>query len=164
MKKAWMIALACVLALLLAGCSGKDIQKKANDFVNGVEDKLDGVEDELTGAPADEPDETPQPEPAPADAPAAAVSDDTVRPEIKEAIDSYEAFFDEYVEFMASYDSSDLSALTGYLSMMQQYTDTMQKLDDMEDDDLTSAELTYYTQAMLRIDQKLVGALGEMDG
>ena len=157
MKKVWMIALACVLALLLVGCSGKDIQKKANDLVNSVEDKL-------AGEPADEPDETPQPEPAPTDAPAQAVSDDTVRPEIKEAIDSYEAFFDEYVEFMASYDSSDLSALTGYLSMMQQYTDTMQKLDDMEDDDLTSAELTYYTQAMLRIDQKLVGALGEMDG
>lgn len=98
------------------------------------------------------------------DSPAEAVSDDTIRPEIKEAIDSYEAFFDEYAQFMASYDSSDLSALTGYLSMMEQYNDTMQKLDALEDADLTSAELTYYTQAMTRIDQKLLGTLGEMSG
>ena len=65
---------------------------------------------------------------------------------------------------MESYDASDLSALSGYLSMMQQYTETMEKLDEMEDADLTDAELNYYTQAVLRIDQRLLEVTGSMTG
>ena len=78
-----------------------------------------------------------------------------IRPEIKEAIDSYEAFMDKYCEFMKSYDASDMSALTTYLSMMEQYSDTMEKFDALEAD-LTDAEMAYYTEVQLRVSQKLL--------
>lgn len=176
MKKAWMIALVCVLALL-AGCGAEEVFDKIESGFDSVEDGFDSVEekfddlekglDALDGklngteaAPTAEPEETPAAEQDAEAAPAETASDDTVRPEIKEAIDSYEAFFNEYADFMESYDSSDLSAMTEYLSMMQQYADTMEKMDDMEDDDLTSAELNYYTQATLRIEQRLLEVAG----
>ena len=38
---------------------------------------------------------------------------------------------------------------------MARYADTMKKLSDLEDDDLTDAEALYYAEVMLRISQKL---------
>lgn len=84
-----------------------------------------------------------------------AISDAVIRPEIKEAIDSYEIFMDKYCEFMKNYDASDMSALTTYLSMMEQYSDTMEKFDALEAD-LTDAETAYYTEVQLRVSQKLL--------
>lgn len=173
MKRVIVLAAVLALAVCLAGCSGngKDIEEKVTGFVDSLEDKLDQVEDglgkledKLNGIADDTPAETQAPEPTqepePTQAQAEAVSEDAVRSEIKEAIDSYEEFFNQYADFMESYDASDLSALTEYLSMVQQYTETMEKLDAMEDADLTAAELAYYTQAMLRIDQRLLEVAG----
>ena len=177
MKKGRAIILAVTLALsfsallTLTGCggSGKDLE----DRLNELEDKLDAVtaekpteapEEEPTEPPEEEPTEPPEEEPAeepePTQAPEEeAPADDEIRPEIKEAIDSYVEFFREYAEFMKDYDSTDLSALSSYLSFMQQYTETMQKLDDLENEDLTDAETYYFAQAMLQIDQLLLEAV-----
>ena len=153
------LALFAAMAVLLAGLTGCDskgeeLEKKATalfdsveDGFDGLEDKLDELDDKLSGT-ADEELQEPQEEQAPSDA--AQPAGDDIRPEIKEAIDSYEAFFKEYAGFMASYDASDMSALTQYMSMLEQYTETMQKLDDMENADLTDAELQYYTQVKKR--------------
>ncbi len=169
MKKACFGALALVLTLVLAGCSADKLEEKINKAADKIEagadaleDKLnnaadsieegfDKLEDKLNGVDHDTP--TPEPTDAPAETP---LADDSIRPEIKEAIDSYEEFFKEYVDFMASYDANDLSAMGSYLSFLQQYADTMQKLDDMDEQDLTDAENAYLTQAMLRIDQMLL--------
>ncbi len=80
-----------------------------------------------------------------------------IRPEFKEAIDSYEAFFDEYCEFMKNYNSSNdtTSMLNDYLSFMTRYTETMNKLNEINDKEMNTAELLYYTEAMTRINQKL---------
>ena len=87
-------------------------------------------------------------------------STDGIRPEIKEAIDSYEAFFDEYIAFMQSYAENDapFDMLSDYLDYMTKYTDMMQKLDELSNEELNDAELAYYLEVSARINQKLLDA------
>ena len=90
----------------------------------------------------------------------ATVSSTDIRPEFKEAMDNYEAFFDEYCEFMKKYNESDdtTSLLADYASYMVKYTDTMQKMNNISEDELTDAEVAYYAEASARISAKLIEA------
>lgn len=83
---------------------------------------------------------------------------DGMDPEFKAAMDSYEAFFDEYVEFMKKFenDSSNPALLIDYASYMAKYADFMGKLDAINEDDLNDAELAYYIEVNARITQKLL--------
>ncbi|MBE6123480.1 MAG: hypothetical protein E7190_12330 [Erysipelotrichaceae bacterium] len=78
--------------------------------------------------------------------------------EFKQKMDSYEQFFNTYVEFMKSYDSSDTSAMMQYLNLMAQYTEAIEALDSIDESTLTPEQDAYYLQVMLRIDQKLLEA------
>ncbi|MCD7892301.1 MAG: hypothetical protein LUG60_01240 [Erysipelotrichaceae bacterium] len=82
-----------------------------------------------------------------------------IRDEFKEAMDSYEDFFDEYIAFMEKYASADsgdaLSMLSDYSSYLTKYSETMEKMDAWEDDDLTDEELAYYVEVTARITKKL---------
>lgn len=84
-----------------------------------------------------------------------------IRPEFKEAMDSFEAFFDEYVAFMKAYmDSNDpLGMMEEYTSMMQQYIETMGELEDINEEELSEEEALYYAEVVLRINQKLLEVL-----
>lgn len=83
-----------------------------------------------------------------------------IRQEFKEAMDSYEEFFDEYIAFMKKFESdASLSMLTDYANYMSKCEDTMSKLDAINEDELTPEELSYYTEVMLRINQKILGVL-----
>ena len=75
-------------------------------------------------------------------------------------MDSYEAFFDEYVAFMKRYkeNPSDLSLLSEYADYMSKYSDYLDKLDDIEQDELTDAELAYYMEVHSRILKKIADA------
>lgn len=94
-----------------------------------------------------------------ADNPTAA--DDTplngIRPSFKEAMDSYEKFFDEYCAFMQKYNAAGnpVSMAVDYAKFMAQYTETMNKLDAIGEEDLSDQEFAYYTEVMGRINQKL---------
>ena len=90
----------------------------------------------------------------------ATVSSTDIRPEFKEAMDNYEAFFDEYCEFMKKYNESDdtTSLLADYASYMVKYTDTMQKMNNISEDELTDAEVAYYAEVSARISAKLIEA------
>lgn len=81
-----------------------------------------------------------------------------IRPEIKEAIDSYESFMNEYVEFMKKYESSnDIASLAAqYTEFASKYTDVESKFDALENDDLNDAETTYYIEVQTRINNKLL--------
>lgn len=81
-----------------------------------------------------------------------------IRPEFKEAMDSYEAFFDEYVSFMERYAKSDnpLSMFTEYANYMTKYAETMEALDQIDDESLSTEELAYYVEVQNRITQKLL--------
>lgn len=85
---------------------------------------------------------------------------DGIRPEFKEAMDSYEAFFDEYIAFMEKYaNTTDPTAmLSDYMDFMTRYIEAMEALEAINEDDLSSAELAYYLEVMTRINQKLLSA------
>jgi hypothetical protein len=115
--------------------------------------------------PAPTPKPTPKPTPRPTPEPTeAAVSEDTIRPEVKDFLDSYEAFMDEYAAFMQRYMNADgntmLSMLGDYYSMLERYTDFAEAIDDMDESEMTTAELAYYIEVTSRVSQKLLRVIG----
>lgn len=126
-------------------------------------DELDGAQDELEDFRKDV--EKMKDKGSTKTVPTEAANDDSdaegIRPEFKEAMDSYEEFFDEYVTFMKAYmDSDDPFSMMGeYTTMMQQYVETMGELEDIDEDELSEKEALYYAEVVLRINQKLLEVL-----
>ena len=83
-----------------------------------------------------------------------------VTPEFKEAMDSYEAFFDEYIAFMERFSESEdtSSMLAEYMEYMTRYTEVMEKLGDIGDQELSDADALYYAQVQLRVSEKLMAS------
>lgn len=81
-----------------------------------------------------------------------------IRPEFKEAMDSYEAFINEYCEFMKKYSEAsdeDLpSMLSDYATYMSKYTNMTNQMNELEGE-MNQAELQYYTEVSARVLQKL---------
>lgn len=81
-----------------------------------------------------------------------------IRPEVKEAIDSYETFYDEYIAFMKKYQSADsaelLGMMTDYLKMIERLSEMSDKMDVLEEE-MNDAELAYYLEVTARIMQKM---------
>lgn len=79
-------------------------------------------------------------------------------PEFKAAMDSYEEFFDEYVAIMKKYKANptDMSILSDYAKYMGQYADMMEKFEKWENEDLNTAEAAYYVDVQARITKKLL--------
>ena len=111
-------------------------------------------------APAAAPAQTAAParHPDPTQAPAAA--ENGIRPEVKEFLDAYEACMDEYAEFMKRYmnaDAADTLAMMGdYYRILAGYTEYAEKLDALDESELTDAELAYYLEVTNRVSQKLL--------
>lgn len=80
-----------------------------------------------------------------------------ISPEFKETMDSYEAFFDEYVEFMNNYDenTTDPELLMKYSELLSKEADMLQKMEAMDESDMTTAEAAYYAEVTARIEAKL---------
>jgi len=78
--------------------------------------------------------------------------------EFKEAMDAYEEFFDEYVAFMKEYkkNPTDLKLLGRYATIMTEYAQMMEEMEDWEDEDLNTAETIYYVEVTQRISKKLL--------
>ncbi len=102
---------------------------------------------------------TPVPAESTAEEPSGGVS-----PEFKKTMDEYEAFFNEYAEFMKKYNNSDdaMSMLNDYLSMLTRYSEAIDGLDKIDTEALSAADYAYYTEVMLRIDAKLLEAAAAM--
>ena len=83
--------------------------------------------------PETEPETIPEPEPVPPD---------FINPDFKAAMDSYKAFFEEYAEFMRVYSTSEnmMELMGEYMNFMVRYTDTMEKLDAIDEETLFTAE------------------------
>ncbi len=66
----------------------------------------------------------------------------------KKAMDEYEEFFDEYVDFMEKYGKADsmdeLSMLEEYTEYLQKYTDTMKALEAWDSSSMTTEESRNY--------------------
>lgn len=83
-----------------------------------------------------------------------------IRPEFKEAMDNYEAFFDEYVEFMNEYSSADaddmLAMMEDYTEYMKQYVETLEAFEKLESSDMSADEAIYYAEVSTRIYAKML--------
>jgi hypothetical protein len=85
-----------------------------------------------------------------------------VDPVFKATMDSYEAFIDEYVDFMSSFDanSSGAGVMLDYARLMNRYAETMSELTALhEDDDMSSEDLAYFLEVYSRIVVKLSEAI-----
>ncbi len=80
-----------------------------------------------------------------------------MRPEFKEAMDSYESFYNEYCDFLKKYaeNPSDLTLLAEYADMMSEAAEMDKKFGEWEDGDLNEAELSYCLEVEARIAKKL---------
>ena len=83
---------------------------------------------------------------------------------MKEALDSYETFMDEYVAFMNRFETAEgdelFGLLTDYYAMLLRYEEMGDKLEALEEEDLNQAELAYYLEVTNRVTQKLLAAAG----
>ena len=81
-----------------------------------------------------------------------------VSADFKATMDSYEAFFDEYIDFMKKYSESDdvTALLADYTDYMTKYADYMQKLGEIDEESLSDADLAYYLEVQTRINKKLL--------
>ena len=87
---------------------------------------------------------------------------DGIRPEFKEAMDSYEAFYTEYCDFMAKYkeNPTDLGLLAEYGQMMAKVSEMDEAFEEWDEDELSSEELKYYLDVNSRVMQMLVDVAG----
>ena len=73
----------------------------------------------------------------------------------KEEMDAYEDFMNEYCDFLEHYDPSDLSMLTKYADLMAKYAVFMEKIEKIDENELTEADLAYYLEVNARILERL---------
>lgn len=86
-----------------------------------------------------------------------------IRPEFKEAMDAYEAFYNEYCDFMVSYQKNptDLKLVIQYGQLLTKMADVDEAFEKWDESDLNNEELKYYLEVNSRVMQKLVDATGE---
>ena len=85
-------------------------------------------------------------------------SDETeISADFKATMDSYEEFFDEYVDFMKKYNENptDTEMLMELSNMMTKEADMLKKLEAMDQSEMTTAEAAYYLEVTARINSKL---------
>ena len=89
-------------------------------------------------------------------------STEDIRPEFKEAMDAYEAFYDEYCEFMKQYKENpyDFSLLAKYTEMMKKTVEINESFEEWDEEEMNNAEIKYYLEVNNRVMQKLIDVAG----
>ena len=131
-----LLSLLCTL-MLLTGCNNSKTNK---------ETKTDVVEETQTNKSTNNEQEVVE------------SNDSIIRDNVKEAIDAYEKFVDEYCAFMVKYKESngtDISLLADYAKFLAKTSEMSKKMDDLEEE-LNNEELKYYTEVMLRCEEKML--------
>lgn len=87
-------------------------------------------------------------------------SSEEVDPDFKATMDSYETTINNYCNFMIEYNNAGpedtVSMLADYTSYLQQYTETIDGLNSIDQDSLSAADLAYYIEVNGRISQRLL--------
>lgn len=139
MKKIIAVIIALILVFAFIGCS-KDDTTSAEQESENVE-TYDAAEEET-------------------EAPEASDSDDEglISPEFKETMDNYEAWFDHYCDVMKRYkeDSTNLELLSEMTDLMSEEVTMLDEMENMDQDDMNTAELAYYLEVTARIEKKLL--------
>ena len=86
---------------------------------------------------------------------------DGIRPEFKEAMDSYEAFYDEYCEFMKKYNANptDATLLDGYMDMLDRSVEMTEKFEEWDQEEMNDEELKYYLDVSNRVSKKMIDVM-----
>lgn len=148
MKKAISLILALVMCLSLCACSGgKQPESTQSNAATEQTKKAETTTSEETTSEATTVSEESTPELV-----------DGMRPEFKEAMDSYEAFYDEYCEFMTEYkkNPTDTTLLAKYSELMIKVAEMDKAFEEWNEDELNDTELKYYLEVSNHIMQKLV--------
>lgn len=101
------------------------------------------------------------PEPMPSTEPASE-SIDGMRPEFKEAMDAYEAFYEEYCEFMISYkeNPTDTDLLLKYSELLTNVEEIEKAFEEWDEAEMNDVELKYYLDVTNRVMKMLVDVSG----
>ena len=126
-----------------------DFQKAAGLPITGFVDY--DTHEALFGSRA--PAATPAPTPTPAPTKASGV-----RREVRDFADGYEKFMKDYVDFMTTEDPSSLTYILKYASMVSDYADWAQKVEDIDESDWTDEEIKYLADAEARVLKMLINA------
>ena len=152
LKQGAVCAAAIVMALLIVGCGSAgsyDGQTKQQKETAAT------AEPAITAAQTEEPVAEPG---------TSTFAETDIRPEVKEFLDAYEAYMDEYIAFVEKYmaaDSEDMVAMMGdYYSILARYTEFAEKIEAMDESELTNAEMAYYIEVTSRVSQKLLNVAG----
>lgn len=87
-----------------------------------------------------------------------------VTPSFKEEMDAYEAFYDEYIDFMKKYYSGGTAnlgdMLNDYNKMLEKEMEWAEKIDAVDETTLSPADDAYFLMVTLRIEEKLLSIYG----
>lgn len=86
-------------------------------------------------------------------------SSEIMRPEFKEAMDSYEEFMNSYCDFMKKYansDGTDVNMLTEYTEYMGKYSQVVEDFEKWDDGEMNDVETAYYIEVQARVSKKLL--------
>lgn len=161
----WVLLLAAIGSLHSRG--GQDEPEPASPALRQTEVRATAAPtarptQKPSPAPTARPTQKPSPAPTATPTPAPAVDEQVIRPEIREFLDAYEACMNEYVTFMQKYLSDPMNAVSmlgDYYRILDRYIEFSDKIDAMDVDELTDAELRYYLEVTGRVNQKLLTVL-----
>lgn len=164
MKKIVALTLIAALILGLAACGSSPAPKETPPAAVATAPPTTVPP---TTAPETEP-EIGAPTEAPTTAPTEAPTEPTqllvdgMRPEFKEAMDAYEAFYDEYCAFMVKYSQNptDFNLLMQYAGMLTKLGEMDEAFKQWDQEELNNAELKYYLGVNNRVMQKMVDIMG----
>ena len=166
MKRIISLILVLVLCLSLCACGGGNEESNADKASPETIDTSEPADNEDIAEPEEsiETEETTVPEES-IETEETTVPEETkselidgMRPEFKEAMDAYEAFYDEYCEFMLKYkkNPTDLTLLTKYSEMLVKLAEMDKAFQEWDEDEMNNAELKYYLDVSNRITKKLI--------
>jgi hypothetical protein len=85
-----------------------------------------------------------------------------IRQEFKDAMDAYEAFYDEYCNILKKYyaNPADMTILAEYTRLMTKAVEMDEAFAKWENEDLNNEELKYYLEVNNRVMQKMLDVMG----
>ncbi len=144
MKKA-KISIAVLLSLLFILFAMGSGESTTDTTVDQGADTVEVTENKTTTETKDsEPEDTEKTE--------------TLGSDFKTAMDSYEAFIDEYVDFMKKYaeNPADTALLADYSTYMSKYSGFVEDFEKWDEEEMNDAELAYYLEVQARVNEKLL--------
>jgi len=141
MKKLLAVFLIVALAVTMAACGGGNSDLPQTSDETNIESNLGTTGDDSGNATENNEEAT-----------------NKIGSDFKEAMDSYETFMNDYVEFMKKYQAkpTDLNLLSDYTDYMSKYTKFVSDFEKWENDDLNTEELAYYLDVQTRVTKKLL--------